>query len=196
MAEFPEAGLCGSTLLNYRRPHRVDALGGAIYCRWLGLAWHLGRWRNWCQSGNVAAVERSMDYVVGASILVTRRFLEEVGMMDESYFLYYEELDWATRARGRFALAYASESIVYHKVGGSIGTSSCPGKKSLVSDFYTVRNRLKYTRKHHPGALPCIYLGLAVAILVRLLFGQWRRALMVWRLMIDPELSFDEFVSA
>jgi hypothetical protein len=45
-----------------------------------------------------------MDFVNGASMLVGREFLEAVGLMEESYFLYFEELDWAKRARGKFTL--------------------------------------------------------------------------------------------
>ena len=48
-----------------------------------------------------------MEYVSGASMLASRAFLENVGLMEESYFLYFEELDWALRARGKFDLAYA-----------------------------------------------------------------------------------------
>jgi GT2 family glycosyltransferase len=110
---------------------------------------------------------------------------------DESYFLYYEELDWATRSKGRFDLVYAQESIVYHKIGGSIGTSSCPRGKSLLSDYYTLRNRLKFTRKYYPTALPTVYFGVFCALTVRLLLGQWRKACVAWNLLIDPDRSFD-----
>ena len=190
--EEPEAGICGSTVLDYWQPQRVDALGGAYYCRWMGLAWHFGRWRNLPKRVNSKGVERRMDYVVGSSMFVSMRFLQEIGLMEESYFLYYEELDWAMRSKGRFSLAYSPESLVYHKIGGSIGTSSHPVHKSVVSDFYTLRNRLKFTRQHCPYALPTIYLGLLGALAVRLAFGQWRRALMVVRLMINPHISYDK----
>ena len=95
-----------------------------------------------------------MNYVEGASMLVTRQFLEEIGIMCEDYFLYFEEADWAIRAEGRFKLAYAPESIVYHKVGGSIGTSSNPAKKSYTCDYFNIRNRLLFTRRFYPTALP------------------------------------------
>jgi len=111
--------------------------------------------------------------------------------MEEAYFLYYEELDWALRSRDRFSLAYAPESVVFHKGGGSIGTSSHPARKSLIADFYTLRNRLKFSRRFYPYTLPTIYLGLVTAIAVRLVFCQWRKALMAWRLLRDPDCSLD-----
>lgn len=187
MSLAPEAGLCGSTLLEYRRPDRINALGGALYSRWIGLAWHLGRGRTWPAKVPPKRIEARMDYVVGAAMFASRDFLQGVGLMEESYFLYYEELDWALRARNRFALAWAPASVVYHKVGGTIGTSSHPARKSWTCDFYTLRNRIRFTRQHCPYALPSVYLGLAVALLVRLLCGKWRRAAMIARLMVDPD---------
>lgn len=188
----PTAGICGSSLLNYWNPHRVDALGGAYYCNWLGLAWHLGRCRRLPNRVDPDRVLRHMDYVVGSSMFVSTRFLREVGLMEESFFLYYEELDWAMRARGRFDMAWAPDSLVYHKIGGSIGTSSHPARKSLTSDFYTLRNRIRFTRQHCPWALPTIYFGLSCAVVLRLVFGQWRRARMVTRLMMNPGVSFEK----
>ncbi len=192
MAQRPDAGICGSTILNYWRPGQIDGLGGALYFRWLGLAWHLGRGRAWPRYCNTEAIQRRMDYVIGASMFVTPRFLREIGLMEEGYFLFYEELDWAVRCRGRFALAYAPESIVYHKVGGTIGTASHPVRKSRLADFYTLRNRLRFTRRYCPWALPTVYLGVLVAVIVRLLFGEWRKAVTAWRLLSRPHLSFEE----
>ena len=40
-------------------------------------------------------------------------FLAKVGLMDESFFLYFEELDWTIRGRAHFSLGYAPDSIVY-----------------------------------------------------------------------------------
>ena len=196
MAKSPMPGLCGSTILEYRHPERINALGGALYNRWLGLAWHLGRSRSWPRKIEVGSVEKKMDYVVGASMFVSREFLLKVGLMEDSYFLYFEELDWAVRARGMFPMAWAPESLVYHKVGGSIGTRSHPARKSWTSDFYTLRNRIRFTRRYYPYALPTVYLGLIGAIILRLLFGQWRRALMVARLMVRPEIPFEDCCAA
>lgn len=192
MQQRPEVGICGSTVLNYWRPKQVDALGGAWYSRWAGLAWHLGRWRDMPGDIDPEQIERRMDYVVGSAMFVSMAFITKVGLMDESYFLYFEEIDWTRRSRSHFSLGYAPESIVYHKIGGSIGTATHPASKSMICDYYTIRNRLKFTWRYYPYALPTIYLGLLIAFLVRLAFGKWQRAMMVWRLLGDPHRSFDE----
>jgi len=189
LSEEPQAGLCSSTLLHYHDPGRVQALGGGWYCSWLGLAWHLGRLGRWPQKVDRDQVERRMSYPVGASMMVTGRFLKEVGLMCEDYFLYFEELDWVLRARGRFCMVYAPESIVYHKVGGSIGTSSNPGRKSLACDYWNARNRIFFTRRFFPWALPTVYLALFGTLLTRIALGRWDRVRMLLRLFFgegDP----------
>ena len=178
----PSVGICGSTLLHYSSPHKIQARGG-YYCKWIGLPWHIGQLGSNNQTVNEKIVEKWMNYVVGASMLVSSAFLKEIGLMCEEYFLYFEETDWAIRSKRRYSLAYASESVVYHKVGASVGTSANPRKKSLLCDYYNIRNRIYFTRKHYPYALVSIYLVLLMAIIVRIIFGQGKRAAMIARLM-------------
>jgi len=186
MEEEPGAGMCGSTLRLFHDPQRIQAQGGGHYCRWIGLPWHYGRLSPRGNAPDQRRAQKRMNYVEGASMLVSRRFLEEVGLMCEDYFLYFEEADWALRARGRFTLAYAAQSVVHHKVGTSIGTSSNPAKKSYLCDFFNIRNRILFTRRFYPASLPTVYLTLCGALLLRLLLGKWDRAAMVLRLLLCP----------
>jgi GT2 family glycosyltransferase len=126
-----------------------------------------------------------MNYVEGASMLVSRQLLDEVGLMSEEYFLYFEETDWAIRAKGKFKLGYAPQSVVFHKVGGSIGTSSNPARKSLTCDYYNVRNRILFARHYFPCTLPAIYLVLMGEIFLRLLLGRFKHAALILELMIS-----------
>ena len=183
MSSSPTAGMCGSTLLRYHEPQRVDACGGGYYCKWIGLPWHIGRTWRADRLPDPGHAERWMNYVVGASLLVSRQFLKEIGLMCEEYFLYFEETDWAIRSSGSYSLAYAPDSVVYHKIGASIGTCTDPREKSYLCDYYSVRNRIYFTRKHYPYALVTIYAVLLLAIVVRLIFGQGKRAVMIARLM-------------
>ncbi len=180
MDENSAIGMCGSTLLRYNQPDRVQARGGGWYCKWIGLPWHLGQLGRADDPVDVLRVERWMNYVVGASLCVSRTFLEKVGLMCEDYFLFFEETDWAARSKGQFRLTYAPESVVYHKVGQSIGTSSVPMEKSLACDFFALRNRLKFSRRYYPCTLPTIYIGLAIALLLRCLSGRWDLARMIF----------------
>ncbi|MHB8121819.1 MAG: glycosyltransferase family 2 protein [Desulfuromonadaceae bacterium] len=183
MEQQPDIGICGSTIRLYHDRKRVQALGGGHYCRWIGLPWHYGRFSKWSKKINQRRAEARMNYVEGASMLVSRKFLDEVGLLCEDYFLYFEEADWAIRAKGSFNLGYAARSIVYHKVGGSIGTSSNPAKMSYTSDYFNIRNRLLFTRRFYPAALPTVWLVIAGGLLLRLCLGKWDRAAMIFRLL-------------
>ena len=179
----PSVGIVGSTLLYYHAPDTVQAWGGATYNPWLALPRHHGAHRPAAEAVDAAKVERRLAYVTGASMLVTSRFLREVGLMSEDYFLYFEELDWASRAAGRFRLAYAPESIVFHKEGGTIGASA--ERKTALADYHFMRNRILFTRKFRPAALPTVYFALGVAALRRARRGEWDRVRMIaglcWR---------------
>ncbi|MDQ3396755.1 MAG: glycosyltransferase family 2 protein [Deinococcota bacterium] len=180
LREEPAAGMCGSKLHYYHDPDKLQALGGASYNKWFGTAKHLGQHQGAKEPVDLKRLERSMDYVVGASLLVSRAFLEDVGLLSEDYFLYFEEIDWATRAKPRYRPALAEGSSVYHKEGASIGSSSgTPTEKSLLADYYSLKNRLVFTRKFYPEALPTVYLGLLVAAFNRMRRRQWDRVWMI-----------------
>lgn len=181
--EKPDACMCGSTVRQYINRSRIEALGGAIYYKWLGVAWHIGRTLQGDELPETAAVEKKMDYVTGASLLVRISYLTEVGLLAEDYFLYFEEIDWVSRGLGRCSLAYAPKSVVYHKVGASIGTATNPLRKSYLCDYFSLRNRILYSRRHCPSVLPSVYLGLVAELIVRLFLGRWDLAGMVCRLL-------------
>ena len=139
MVADPAIGMCGSTLLYESARDTVQALGGAHYGRWLGTVKHIGHHERWPQRVDEGAVERQLSYLIGASTLASRAFLETVGLMQDDYFLYFEELDWAARAKGRFRLGYAARSTVYHKEGSSIGGNDrAKASKSYTADLYAL----------------------------------------------------------
>jgi GT2 family glycosyltransferase len=185
MQQRPDAGICGSTLLYYDRPNVVQALGGSIYNSWTARGGHIGLGENLDAPRNSDAVERRMQYVMGASMLICRRFLEEVGLIDESYFLYFDELDWAMRARGKFTLAYAPRSIVFHKEGSAIGTSTNRAKRSPYSDYYSARSRMLFTMRYFPIATPLVFTALLVGTLLRISTGNKAGAAAVFRALRD-----------
>jgi len=151
----PSIGMCGSTLVYEGERAKIQALAGAGYNKWTARAKHLGAFLH-VDSGpwDVAKIESELHYVSGAAVLVTEVFYRDVGPMDSEYFLYYEEIDWALRNRGRHRLAWEPQSVVYHKEGSSIGTR--PGGGSDLSVYYMYRSRLRVAFKHHPWTLPSV----------------------------------------
>jgi GT2 family glycosyltransferase len=84
--------------------------------------------------------------VHGAAMMVPRRVIEEVGLMAEVFFLYYEEHDWSARIRkAGYKIYYQPRSLVMHKE--SIST----GKESPLKIYYISRNRIVYARRNSTG---------------------------------------------
>ncbi|GAB4487457.1 MAG: glycosyltransferase family 2 protein [Thermodesulfovibrionales bacterium] len=155
------AGITGSKMPYYDDPHVIWALGGATYNKWLAIPECIGLRRLADEPNDCKEVEARMAYVAGASMLVSRDFLRDIGLMQEDYFLYYEELDWAQRAKGRYSLAYAPGSIVYHKVGASTGRNmAMPGGGS--AEHYMRRNALLVTYRFFPLAVPSVCMRFAM----------------------------------
>ena len=178
-------GICGSKLLYYDEPLKVQAWGGAKYNKWIGATRTLGFCESSDKKVDTQDIEESMDYVVGASMLVSRSFLTEIGLMNEEYFLYAEEIDWIARSKHRYRLGYADKSIVYHKEGKSIGLNTKEGLSSYIGEYYGKRSILIYTKKYEKLLLPFIYGGMIIAILNRFRRFQFDRALMIFMLLID-----------
>jgi GT2 family glycosyltransferase len=86
--------------------------------------------------------------------------------MDESYFLFYEDLDWALHVKARgLNLGYASSSIVWHKRGTTTGSAKGPGEIPRPTVYLQFRNRVLFVRKYFPWTLPiCIAVSLLYAV--------------------------------
>lgn len=163
-------GLCGS-LICYHDSGLVQCRAGGCTNRWTGLFVLDGAGEDVVQARRVdaAQVERRLTFIHGASVMVSRRFIEQVGLMDERYFLYCEEQDWAYSARGRFDFAYAPDALVWHKEGASTGFSHASfNARRLIT---LTRSRLRLTARHLPLSLPSVCLGIVFAA-VRM---AWRR---------------------
>jgi GT2 family glycosyltransferase len=94
------------------RPDVIYSTGGAVSL-WTGTARQIGRGeRDRGQYGSIAR----RDYADGLCMLIPARALREVGLLDEDYFLYWEETDWCLRARERGLVCYyVPESHVWHR---------------------------------------------------------------------------------
>lgn len=166
MEEKPHAGMCGSTLPFYHAPEILWARGGATYNKWIVHARCLGYRQPVNERIDPGEIERRMDYVAGASMLVSKGFLRDVGLLCEDYFLFYEEPDWAARAAGRYCMAYSPGSVVYHKVGAAVDTLGKPGEGRRRIVDLTMRNAIRFTRKFCPWALPTVYLRVLLQTIV------------------------------
>lgn len=176
----PSIGLCGSTLIYHHNQLMVQAFGGATYNRFSGKSRHIGAFAPLSAAPTDSTeIEMAMSYVVGAAMLVRREYLEQVGLMQEDYFLYYEEIDWCTRGKSKFRFGYAPNSYVFHKEGASIGTAASGG--SALSTYYLFRSRVRFTARFYPGLLAPVLSACAWDIFKFLVKRKFTLAQAAWR---------------
>ena len=152
MEANPHMGICGSTLLFSHDTTTIQAVGGK-FNSWLAVSRHILEGHRYSRELCATVNAEDFDYIVGASMLVSRLLLEKIGLLDDQFFLYCEELDWATRAKqAGFKLGYAKDSIVYHVEGGTTGSASYKQRKdrSRFADECAQLSYIRYTKKHFP----------------------------------------------
>lgn len=89
---------------------------------------------------------RDVDAVIGNGYLWRRAALEEVGLLDESFFGYHEDVEWCARARGAgWRVVYGGSAAIVHR-GGS---SSAPGHARIFpARYFLGRNAVAFVRRY------------------------------------------------
>lgn len=126
----------------------------------------------WVEVPPIPTETSRTDWVSGAAMLIRRQVIESVGLMDERYFLYYEEVDFCLRAhRAGWSCWYVPKSIVIHRAGASTGVSRDDehSEKHDRLPPYWFDSRRRYFEQNHGDA----YAGLA-DLAYGTGFGLWR----------------------
>ena len=152
-AESGRKGMVGSTILETGSEELVRFRGGLQWRPLSARSVAIGLGERLDAPVDLAAIERSMESPSGASMDVTRRCIEQIGLMDDSYFLFFEDLDWGARAK-KFGLGYARASIVAHKRGTTTGSAGRGAALSRLAVYLQHRNAIHFVRRHHPWSLP------------------------------------------
>jgi GT2 family glycosyltransferase len=121
-----------------------------------------------------------VEHLLGACLLIRREALAQIGLLDEAYFMYFEETDWCARAlRAGWSLWQVPAAVVQHHSGGT--TRRVAEEMSL--QFH--RSQARYYRKHH-GLLG--YLALKLIVVCGVGYRFLRSLLATVRRRIAPEL--------
>lgn len=187
VAREQSSGACvvGSLLKFFDDPSVIQAVGGNAYNKFTGIASEsLGRYLPDTTEIDVEQYEQQLDYICGASMLLSKEYLDTIGLMEERYFLYYEEIDWAVRCHGQFELKVAVDSVVYHKEGSSIGSASFDSAPSAFSEFCKTRAKLWFTAKFFPHAYVSCFLFSAAQALNRFRQGYPENGKIIFQVLL------------
>ncbi len=126
---------------------KIGAAGGKIYYYNSNDLYFGGGkvlYGGFCWNWSLNDRDGECDYVSGCAMLIRRNVLDEVGLLDEDYFMYYEETDLCTRIRrAGYKIWYTPKAIVWHNV---------PKKSKRASKYITYfmhRNRVIYCYKNY-----------------------------------------------
>lgn len=143
-------------LLDRMRPDVGIATPAIYYAAAPDLPWSLGGARHWLTlektgdtlaalAGAGPALER--DYAVGCGMLLARAALEQVGLFDERFFMYYEDMDLSLRMRrAGFRILLVPAARMLHKVSVSSG-----GRDSPAERYWMARSSVLFFLKHVRG---------------------------------------------
>jgi len=145
MENNPAVGITGSKIYYHDEPRKIWFAGGM---------WENGRLRL-RQRGANQQDEGQFDEtcevgsVSGCSMLVRSAAILAIGLMEESYFLYWEDTEWCARAEKEgYKVLFVPGSRIWHKV------SSSAGKSSFSQYYYYTRNGFFFLRQYDPLLLP------------------------------------------
>lgn len=88
--------------------------------------------------------QKPLDYAAGSSLYIKREVFDSIGLLDEDFFMYWEDVEFSQRARkAGYSLGHAENSVVYHE---EHGTTEKTGKKTTE---WFAKGTVLYYRKHH-----------------------------------------------
>lgn len=183
LRETPAGAVSCPKMLFLDPPDEIWFAGGELD-RATGKVKHLGGHE---KDGPAFAEKKQVSFITFCCVLLPRQVVEEVGFLDETLFMYCEDVDYCIRlADAGVPLWFLPDARIWHKAGGSAG--------GMLSVYYITRNTLYLTCKGKSAlqirarTLPVLISGAARYALTKLLgrkkgrsYGAFRGALDFWR---------------
>jgi GT2 family glycosyltransferase len=165
MTEFmdnnSEVGICGPLLLNSdgttqpsvrRFPGFRSALHHNTILRSVGL--FRGRYRAYMMSGFAYDRTLDVDQVMGAALMTRRSVIDQIGLLDERFFMYYEEVDFCCRAkRAGWRVTFVPQARITHL--GCMSSDQVP----VVADAMRLTSLITYFRKYRGALVTTLFNG-------------------------------------
>lgn len=149
-SENSNVGAVGSRIMYYSERNIIWFAGG-MYKKFSGMTAH------YLVNQDINKIKKppapiKLDFISGCSLMLSKTAVEKTGLLDESLFLYFEEIDYCERLKKcGFLFKMAPCSVVYHKISRSaVGFP--------VKTYYFTRNRLYISKKYFPLFLPFVFL--------------------------------------
>jgi GT2 family glycosyltransferase len=166
MERRPEVGICGAQLLNpdgsIQLSHRRFPTLWGSFVRRTPLRRLFRQWKFFTRHYEIdgdQSSERDVDWLLGACMMARRAAVKQVGLMDEGFRLYVEDIDWCYRMwQGGWKVAYAPSARIYHEYGAvtdkhflhALTLVHCGSMWRFVRKYWFARIPLLRLRVDHP----------------------------------------------
>ena len=148
-----DVGVCGPTLFNENgtiqpSTRRFPTFRAALYRHTIFRSIGIFRkqYRRWLMKDFSHDEQMDVDQLMGACLLVRKSVLEEVGALDEDFFMYYEEVDLCFRIKcAGYRVVFVPEAAIVHLGGRS--AAQVPVRKRIAA----MTSLLKFFKKHYGG---------------------------------------------
>jgi len=139
---YGDKAIYGGRIFYYEKPDIIWYDGGC-FNEWLGRSIHINLGKKVKYSNEL----KEVSFVTFCYVLIPKYIIEKVGLLDESYFMYVEDLDYSYKImKSGYQLYQVRDSVIWHKIGSSTGNSI-----SEMSSYFYYRNslifRMRYTER-------------------------------------------------
>lgn len=102
-----------------------------------------------CKNGKLPEKSIDVTFASGCCLCVPVSIIKKIGLLDESYFMYEEDVDYCHRLiQKSFKIRYVPDAILYHKVSSSTTKTK---NISAITQYYMVRNKFKFISRYYKG---------------------------------------------
>lgn len=142
-------GVAGPMIYYYDQPDTIWSAGGTI-------DWKHGSTNmigvSQVDRGQFGLQSHEVDFVTGCALLVRREVWQQAGLLDDEFFMYYEETEWCVRARrAGFKIIHVPLAMMWHKIMIDLRATS------PRTYYYMTRNRLLFLRHSRASLRPWLY---------------------------------------
>lgn len=134
----------------YDGSDQVQCAGGCFYNSWLGYE------RMYQHRTRLASLSRdhpsNFDYIYGAAPLLDAKFLHDQELLDETFFLFFEELTLARKLRAKQRLGWCADAVVFH--AASAQPKDCVDSALIAR--HATESAIIFTARHYPVKLPTV----------------------------------------
>ena len=126
-------------ILNYYNRNKVWSAGGFLN-KFFGYTYVIK---------SPEGIKKNIDWITGCCFFLRTDIIKKIGLLDENFFAYYEDVDWSIRIKNAgYDLAFVKSSVVYHHGSNSSKNESNEGTLSPFVHYLNIRNHIFLLRKN------------------------------------------------